>query len=87
MSIRNHYKLPPPGGTAKDPTGGVVIEFELQPSGTLVFAKVICPSGNAKLDAITLKSVQHSHFPPFPGKQPKLFVVPIKIISRQQPTK
>jgi TonB family protein len=84
-SLRNQYKLPPVGGTAKHPSGAVVIEFELQPSGTLVFAKVMCPSGSLKLDSAALKVVKQNHFRPFSGKQPKLFALPIKVLPYQQP--
>ncbi len=81
MSMRDHYKLPPLGGTAEQPTGATIIEFAVQPSGVLIFAKVLCPSGSANLDSLALGEVEHHHFPPLPAKQPKAFVVPVVIGS------
>ncbi len=60
--------------------GTTVVEFEVLPSGRLVFVKVYKSSGNPLIDQSALAGVQRNRYPSFPGTQPKMFIVPIEIL-------
>ena len=53
-----------------------MLQVEVMPSGRLVSAKVICSSGDRRLDETVLDGVERKQFPPFSGTAPRLLIIP-----------
>jgi len=59
--------------------GTAAIEFELDPSGRLVFARIDKSSGSGLIDRSALDAVERMRYPSFPGTGSKVFILPITI--------
>lgn len=56
-----------------------MLQVEVMPSGKLVAAKVVCSSGNRRLDQEVLGEVERKPFPPFSGTAPRVLIIPFII--------
>lgn len=68
--ILGHYNLNP------STEGATVLQVTVMPSGKLASVKVICSSGNRKLDERVLNGVKQKQFPPFQGTAPRVLIIP-----------
>ncbi|HEX7390459.1 MAG TPA: energy transducer TonB [Acidiphilium sp.] len=60
-------------------SGTATVEFTLAPSGHLIAARILRPSGAGSIDRAALTAVRRMHYPPFPGPENRTFTVPIRI--------